>query len=129
MGIFSKLFGRKDDVDDEPQPIVLDAERRKPQLVRLEKALDALANAMRENSTMDNPGWRGRVNEYNRLAGQAMNLRRGPINRDDLLDLVFEVRPLFNGPIPAGMESLGPLQDEVVAAAEDLRVLLPGEGG
>lgn len=128
MGIFSKLFGRKE-TDDEPAPIVLDAERRKPQLLRLEKALDTLAVAMRENSTMDNPGWRGRVNEYSRLAGEAMQLRRGEISRDELLDLVFEVRPVFSGEIPAGMESIGPLQDEVMAAAEDLRELLPGERG
>ena len=127
MGILSRLFGRKDAEDEEPAPIILDAERRKPQLLRLEKALDALAAGMREVSTMDNPGWRGRVNEYSRLGGEAMNLRRGPINRDDLLDLVFEIRPVFNGPIPEGMESLGPLQNEVVAAAEDLRTLLPGE--
>lgn len=126
MGIFSKLFARKD-VDEEPQPIICDAERRKPQLLRLEKSLDALANGMREVSSMDNPGWRGRVNEYSRLAGEATNLRRGPINRDDLLDLVFEVRPVFSGDVPAGMESLRPLQDEVLAAAEDLRQLLPGE--
>lgn len=122
------MFGRKD-VDEEPAPIILDAERRGPQLLRLEKALDALAQAMRENSTLDNPGWRGRVNEYSRLAGEATNLRRGELGRDELLDLVFAVRPVFSGAIPAGMESIGPLQDEVMAAAEDLRELLPGEGG
>ena len=127
MGILSKLFGRKD-TDEEPVPIVCDAERRRPQLVRLEKALDALANGMRETGTLDNPGWRGRVNEYSRLAGESMNLRRGEITRDELLDLVFEVRPVFTGAIPAGMETLGPLQDEVLAAAADLRELLPGEG-
>jgi hypothetical protein len=43
------------------------------------------------------------------------------------LDLVFEIRPVFTGPIPPGMEALGPLQDEVMAAADDLRELLPGE--
>lgn len=127
MGIFSKLFGRKD-ADEEPQPIVLDAARRHPQLLRLEKALDALSAGMRECGTLDNPGWRGRVNEYNRLAGEATNLRRGPVSRDDVLDLVFEIRPVFTGAIPAGMESLGPLQDEVLAAAEELRAMLPGEG-
>lgn len=128
MGILDKLFGRKrDDDDGEPAPIVLDAERRKPQLLRLEKALDALAAEMRQNSTMDNPGWRGRVNEYSRLAGECMQVRRGPISREAVLDLVFEVRPVFSGAIPAGMESIKPLQDEVLAAAEDLRELLPGE--
>ena len=44
-----------------------------------------------------------------------------------MLDLVFEVRPVFTGPIPDGMAGLGPLQDEVMAAADDLRELLPGE--
>ena len=46
-----------------------------------------------------------------------------------MLDLVFEIRPLFTGPIPDGMERCGPLQDEVMAAAADLRELLPGEKG
>ncbi len=78
---------------------------------------------------MDNPGWRGRVNEYGRLAGEATMLRRTSISREQLLDLVFEIRPVFTGPIPPGMENLGPLQDEVMAAAEDLRELLPHEHG
>ncbi len=127
MGILSKLFGRNRDDDEEPAAIVLDAERRKPQLIRLEQALDALATDMRANSTMDNPGWRGRVNEYSRLAGETSQLRRGELSRDAVLDLVFEIRPVFSGPVPAGMESIKPLQDEVMAAAEDLRELLPGE--
>jgi hypothetical protein len=46
-----------------------------------------------------------------------------------VLDLVFEVRPLFTGPIPDRMQKCGPLQDEVMAAADDLRQLLPGEKG
>ena len=58
-----------------------------------------------------------------------MNLRRGELTRENVLDLVFEIRPLFTGPIPDGMEKCGPLQDEVMAAAEDLRELLPGEKG
>ena len=98
VGILSKLFGRNRDDDEEPAPIVLDAERRKPQLIRLEKALDALATDMRANSTMDNPGWRGRVNEYSRLAGETWQLRRGELSRDAVLDLVFEIRPVFSGP-------------------------------
>jgi hypothetical protein len=67
------------------------------------------------------------VNEYSRLAGEAMMLRRAPLSRDTLLDLVFEVRPVFSGAIPEGMERLGPMQDEVMAAAADLQELLPGE--
>ena len=125
MGFLKKLFGR--DEEEEEVPITLDVERRRPQLLRLEKALDALAAEMRTNHTTDDPGWRGRVNEYSRLAGEAMTVRKGTPTRDQVLDLVFEVRPVFTGDIPPGMEKLGPLQAEVMAAAADLRQLLPGE--
>lgn len=126
MGLLSKLFGSKG-AGDEDAPITLDQARRGQQLARLEKALDAVAAEMRRESTLDNPGWRGRVNEYGRLAGECMTLRRGPITREAVLDLVFEVRPVFPNGVPDGMEPLGPLQDEMMAAAEELRVLLPGE--
>ncbi len=125
MSFLRKLFGRE--VEDEDAPITLDVERRRAQLLRLEKALDALATEMRAEHTIDDPGWRGRVNEYSRLAGQAMSERQGTPTRDGVLDLVFEVRPLFTGEIPPGMAAIGPLQDEVMAAASDLRELLPGE--
>jgi hypothetical protein len=129
MGFLKKLFGRREE-DEEgfDAPITLDTERRKVQLLRLEKALDALASEMRAEQSMDNPGWRARVNEYSRLAGVAMTQRQSPA-RDELLDLVFEVRPVFSGKIPPGMERIGPLQDEVMAAANDLQELLPGERG
>jgi hypothetical protein len=125
MGFLKKLFGR--DEEDDEVPISLDLDRRRPQLLRLEKALDALAAEMRSDHTTDDPGWRGRVNEYSRLAGEAMTVRKGTPTRDDVLDLVFEVRPVFTGAIPPGMEAIGPLQAEVMAAANDLRQLLPGE--
>ncbi len=125
MSFLSKLFGRKEE-EVEDAPISVDVDQRRKQLTRLEKALDALANEMREQQTMDNPGWRGRVNEYSRLAGEAADQRRAP-TREGLLDIVFEIRPVFSGPIPDGMEVLAPLQDEVMAAADDLRELLPGE--
>ena len=130
MGLFDKLFRRRSDDDEgEDVPITLDVERRRPQLLRLEQSLDALARAMRDVSTVDNPGWRGRINEYSRLAGDAMVMRKGIPTREGVLDLVFEVRPVFTGPPPPDLEVLVPLQDEVVEAAEDLRTLLPGEKG
>lgn len=129
MGLLDRLRGRKNDDDDAYAPITLNLERRRPQLLRLEQALDTLAKTMREEHTTHDPGWRGRVNEYSRLAGDAMTLRRGTPTREELIDLVFAVRPVFTGPIPDGMEALGPLQDEVMAAAEDMRELLPGEKG
>ena len=126
MSFLRKLFGRAEE-PAEDRPITIDVDRRRVQLIRLEKALDALAREMRLDQTMDNPGWRGRVNEYSRLAGECMELRRSTPTRDALLDLVFEVRPCFTGPIPEGMAAIGPLQDEVMAAVEDLHELLPGE--
>lgn len=131
MGLLQRLLGREKENDPEENNaeedvITLDAERRKPQLIRLERALDDLANAMRADHTTDDPGWRGRVNEYSRSAGEAMTLR-GDLNREGLLDLVFSIRPVFSGEVPAGFHDLGPLQDEVMAAAEDLRELLPHE--
>jgi len=128
MGFLGKLFGRGGDDDEDVEvPITLDVERRRSQLLRLEQGLDALAAQMRETQSVDNPGWRGRVNEYDRLAGEAMMARKGVPTREQILDLVFEIRPVFTGPVPAGLDSLVPLQDEVVAAAEDLRELLPHE--
>jgi hypothetical protein len=125
MSFFRKLFKRE---EPEDAPITLDVDRRRTQLLRLEKALDALAAEMRADHTTDDPGWRSRVNEYSRLAGQAMAERKTP-TREGCLDLVFEIRPVFTGPIPPGMEAIGPLQEEVMAAAADLRELLPGEKG
>jgi hypothetical protein len=126
VSFLRKWFGRE---EPEDVPVTLDLGRRKEQLLRLERALDALASEMRADHTTSDPAWRERVNEYSRLAGEAMNLRRGELTRESVLDLVFEVRPLFTGPIPDGMEKCGPLQDEVMAAANDLRELLPGEKG
>jgi hypothetical protein len=130
VSFLKKLLGRdKDDEEGSDAPITLDVEKRRAQLTRLEKALDALAAQMRAEQSMDNPGWRARVNEYSRLAGVAMTQRQGTPARDTLLDLVFEVRPVFSVEIPAGMERLGPLQNEVMAAADELHKLLPGERG
>ncbi|GAB3766133.1 hypothetical protein [Microlunatus parietis] len=131
MNFLKRLFGRSDDEESGPDlPITLDVEQRKAQLLRLEQSLDALVAAMKEDRTrLQNPGWRERVAEYGRLAGEAMTQRQATLSRDRLLDLVFEVRPVFTGPIPPELEQIGPLQDEVMAAAEALREVLPGERG
>jgi hypothetical protein len=124
-----KLFGRDQDDEAEDIPIQLDQELRSRQLLQLEKALDKLANEMRGCESLNNLGWRVRVNEYSRLAGEAMTLRRGEITREGVLDLVFEIRPLFTGAPPPGKEHLVPLQEVVLAAAEELRELSPSERG
>ena len=129
MGFLSKLFGRGESEESSSEEIVihLDQDLRKQQLLRLEQALDQLSTEMRACDSLDNPGWRIRVNEYARLAGEAMLVRRSEVTREAVLDLVFEVRPLFNGDPPAGKEHLVPLQDAVLAVAEELRVLKPSE--
>ena len=128
VGLFDKLFRRKSEDDDGEETVInLDVAVRRPQLLRLEQALDALVQAMQEVQDVGNPGWRGRINEYNRLAGDAMVMRKGTPTREGVLDLVFEIRPVFTGTPPAGLAVLEPLQAEVMAAAEDLRTLRPGE--
>ncbi|RYZ29476.1 MAG: hypothetical protein EOP01_05460, partial [Propionibacteriaceae bacterium] len=68
MGLFDKLFRRGSDDDEAEETLIaLDVDARRPQLLRLEQALDALSRTMREVQSVDNPGWRGRVNEYSRL--------------------------------------------------------------
>jgi hypothetical protein len=131
VNFLQRLLGRGggDEADDADVPVTLDVARRKVQLLRLEQALDELSAQMRSHQSVDNPGWRERVNEYSRLAGEAMVQRQGELSRDQLLDLVFEVRPVFSGAIPAGMEWVVPLQNEVMAAANELQELLPGERG
>jgi len=124
-----KLFGRDQDDEAEDVPVQLDQELRSRQLLTLEKALDQLANEMRGCESLDNLGWRVRVNEYSRLAGEAMTLRRGEITREGVLDLVFEIRPLYSGAPPPRKEHLVPPQDAVMAAAEELRELSPSERG
>jgi hypothetical protein len=126
VNFLRKLFGSRDE-DEADLPINLDVPARQEQLARLELALDALVSAMREAQSVDNPGWRARVNEYSRLAGEAMVQRRGTPTREGLLDLAFEIRPVFAGPVPAGMENLVPLQDKVMALSAELSAVLPGE--
>jgi hypothetical protein len=129
MNFLRKLFKRDADDVGEEVSIHLDQELRKRQLLRLEKALDQLTHEMRSCESLDNPGWRVRVNEYSRLAAPQRHRIAGEVTREGVLDLVFEIRPLFHGAPPAGMEQLVPLQDAVLAAAEELRVLAPSERG
>ena len=131
MGILGKLFGKRTDNDDDEGtvvPITLDLDARRAQLQRLEKACDALLAQMKSDPAMaDKPGWQQRMNEYNRVAGDAMTMRQSTPTREGLIDLAFEVRPVFSTTVPAGQEAIGPLQAEVMAAADDLQKVLPGE--
>jgi hypothetical protein len=128
VNFLRKLFGRSDD-DEADVPVNLDIPARKEQLARLELALDELVRAMRESQSVDNPGWRARVNEYSRLAGEAMLQRKGIPTRESLLDLAFEVRPVFTHDVPPELAHLVPLQEKVLAEANAIAELLPGERG
>lgn len=126
MSWLRKVFGGG--VDLTPPQVNLDVEQRTRQLERLEDALDQLVAAMREHAElMPNPGWQERVAEYQRVAGEARRLRGLRFGREELLDLAFEVRPVFAREVPDGLEELGPLQDEAMAAAKALQEVLPGE--
>lgn len=129
MSFLKKLFKGKEDSGAD-RPVTLDLPARRAQLQDLEDALDDLAGRMRDReSLMDNPGWRGRAAEYTRVAGAATLLRKGTPTRESLLDLTFEVRPVFNGEVPADLSELKPLQERALAAAQALQDLLPGEAG
>ncbi|WP_147304756.1 hypothetical protein [Thermasporomyces composti] len=122
-----RVFNGKDDLAP-PPPLTLDVDRRREQLARLEQALDRLVDAMRANEArMSNPAWRERMSEYRRLSGETYRLRTGTFTREQILDLVFEVRPVFSGDLPEDVQVLSPLQDELLAAAAALQEVLPGE--
>lgn len=127
MGLLSRLFGGRDESGVD-RPVTLDLDTRRAQLKDLEDALDGLSDRMRDREDlMANPGWRARAQEYTRVAGESTLLRKGTPTREAVLDLCFEVRPVFNGPVPDDLQDLLPLQDAALAAAQALQDLLPGE--
>jgi thioredoxin-like negative regulator of GroEL len=75
VSFLRKLFGRE---EPEDVPVNLNVERRKEQLHRLERALDALAAEMRADHTTNDPAWRERVNEYSDPGERAGSGLRGP---------------------------------------------------
>lgn len=130
MGLLGKIFKGRSEESGPDLPVTLDVAARRAQLQALEDALDELSARMRDREElMANPGWRARTQEYDRVAGSATLLRKGTPTREALLDLSFEVRPVFNGPVPDDLQDLVPLQDKALTAARGLQELLPGERG
>lgn len=126
MSWLKRLLGGDD--SPLPGPVTLDLEARKAQLQELESVLDRVVTAMTDNAErMSNPGWRGRVSEYRMLSGEARLLRARAFTREEILDLAFEVRPVYSGDQPDDVRALEPLQAELMRAAEVLREVLPGE--
>lgn len=128
MGLLSKLFKGKNEDSGPDLEVALDVETRRTQLATLVTTLDTLSQRMRErDSLMENPGWRARVAEYDRIASEASLLRGSTLSRETLLDLAFQVRPVFTGTPPDGMTDLVELQDTAMAATNALVELMPGE--
>jgi hypothetical protein len=128
MSWLRKIFGGKDDLA--APPITLDMDARREQLQALEDVLDKLVEVMKSNEDrMANPGWRERMAEYRRISGEAYTLRRGTFDREKLLDLAFEIRPVFTGELPDDVKPVQPLQEEAMRAAKALQEVLPGEQG
>ncbi len=127
MSWLRKVFGGKDDLG--AAPVTVDVERRKEQLRALEDVLDRLVEVMKANELrMSNPGWRERMAEYRRLSGESYKLRAATtFSREEILDLAFEIRPVFSGELPEDVRVVEPLQVQLMAAATALQEVLPGE--
>lgn len=133
MSWLDRLLGRRreDDGDDDApvdDRIVVNVPVRRAQLEVLEQALDALVNAMQQPPCpVENPGWQGRIHDYEWMLGNTMMLRRGALSKEALYDVLLAVRPVFPGEVPDHLAHLIPLQDDVVAAAREIEQPLPGE--
>ncbi|WP_020575751.1 hypothetical protein [Actinopolymorpha alba] len=127
MSWLRKVFGGKDDLAP-AAPVSLDIEQRRAQLLELERVLDRLVELMKSNEQrMSNPAWRERMAEYRRLSGESYRLRSGGFTREQILDLAFEIRPVFTGELPDDVRAVEPLQAELLTAAEALQGVLPSE--
>ncbi|MDO4715994.1 MAG: hypothetical protein Q4B08_00330 [Propionibacteriaceae bacterium] len=122
MGWFRRLFSGS---GEDGQPIAephLDAELRRSQLVALESALSALIQAMSQPpSPLDNPGWQGKIRDYNWVCGQIRTLIEGTITHDGVYDLILGVQPVFRGEVPEAYAYIEPLQREVLDAVRAMQ--------
>lgn len=129
MGLLDKIFRRGDD-DGPAGPIAVDVEARREQLRTLEQSLDELTRLMREHDDlMRNPGWRAKLSEYDLVASEAMQLRKGTPTRETITDIAFQVRPALTGAARdgAGVEDLVAQQQRALDAAQALVDPLPSE--
>ncbi|MET9023648.1 hypothetical protein ABZV93_27115 [Actinopolymorpha sp. NPDC004070] len=126
MSWLRKVFGGSDDLA--AAPVTMNVERRTEQLVRLENALDRLVEVMKANEErMANPAWKERMAEYRRISGECYKLRSSGFTREQILDVAFEVRPVFGGELPPDVRAVEPPQEEALAAAAEIQAVLPDE--
>lgn len=130
MGWFGDLLARVRGGSDDEAPVAdrpLNMEVRGAQLVELRATLEALVGAMQlQTARMENPGWRGRANDYSYALGGVREVIRTP-TRDGLYDVLGSVRPLYRGPVPAGYEALADLNERLLAVLALLREPAAGE--
>ncbi|HOB04075.1 MAG TPA: hypothetical protein PKM36_02255 [Propionibacteriaceae bacterium] len=126
MGWLDKLLGRDRDDDTPVADKVLGSDARRAQLVELSGALRELVTEMNgEACPSDNPGWRGRVRDYQYSLGGIDSMLATRITKDDLFDTLSTIRPL--GAVPAGCEHLTVIAERVVVLARQAEKPLPGE--
>ncbi len=127
MGFLDKVFRRGDKDDDTPVPEkLLESPERRAQLVELEQALHELVTAMRgDDCPNENPGWRGRVRDYEYSLGGVQLMLGGRITKEAIFDTVSTIRPLNE--VPPGCDHLEELSRRVVALARAAEEPLPGE--
>lgn len=119
MGFLTTLFGK---ADDNAPRASFDSASVRPKVDELIAALGALTDAMdTEDAPLSNPGWRGRLHDLREARGGLRILtRRQEFTKDDLYEVLTCVRPLYRGDPPKDFAHLGPLNDRVVSAIEDV---------
>lgn len=131
MGLLDRLRARRgDDASSVAEP-PFDQDARREQLDELEDALRLLARAMAEvPGRMENPGWRGRVQDYQWAAMETYHMSQRDFGRADVLDLINQIRPLYSPNAVAPPVEYLPFeaqQNRLLAAIQALRLRLPSE--
>jgi len=131
MGLLDRLRGRRADEESAAVEPPFDRAARREQLDELEDALRELARAMADvPGRMDNPGWRGRVQDYQWAAMETYHVSQREFGRTDVLDLINQIRPLYSPNAVAPPAEYLPFeaqQNRLLAAIQALRLPVPSE--
>ncbi|HMR47980.1 MAG TPA: hypothetical protein PKE40_01845 [Arachnia sp.] len=131
MGFLSKLFGKGDAKADDDAPVAptaVNLEVRRAQLAELSAALTALRVAMLEpGNPLDNPGWKGRAEDFGAARVDIDRLSGRTFGRDDMYEELCGVRPLYRGTAPEGYAHLAAHNQRVIDALDALYAPVAGE--